>query len=129
MLGCRHLSLTDTWLKPKMECWELQRTGGVELTFRNTVISTPGSLAAAESGSFGTSIPALYLTSQQPEHRSLPQGPILVHLPRRTAVSLGGFLLRLPGCGVVFFHNLALVEHGVQPVVHRLDGSEDDTHH
>lgn len=36
--------LTDTWLKPNTECWELQRTGGVELTFRNTVISTPGSL-------------------------------------------------------------------------------------
>lgn len=36
--------LTETWLKPNTECWELQRTGGVELTFRNTVISTPGSL-------------------------------------------------------------------------------------
>ena len=33
--------LTDTWLRPNRECWELQRTGGVELTFRNTVISTP----------------------------------------------------------------------------------------
>lgn len=33
--------LTDTWFNPNKECWELQRTGGVELTFRNTVISTP----------------------------------------------------------------------------------------
>lgn len=33
--------LTMTWLKPNTECWELHLTGGVELTFRNTVISTP----------------------------------------------------------------------------------------
>lgn len=44
--------LTETWLKPNTECWELQRTGGVELTFRNTVISTPGSLAVEKSISF-----------------------------------------------------------------------------
>lgn len=44
MFGVRNI-LTDTWFNPNRECWELQRTGGVEFTFRNTVISTPTPLS------------------------------------------------------------------------------------
>lgn len=44
MFGVRNI-LTDTWFNPNSECWELQRTGGVEFTFRNTVISTPTPLS------------------------------------------------------------------------------------
>lgn len=49
--------------------------------------------------------------------------------PGKTAVPLGSLFFLLPHGRVAFLHNLALVEHGMQAIVHSLDGSKDDSYH
>lgn len=42
---------------------------------------------------------------------------------------MGSLFFLLPHGRVAFLHNLALVEHGMQAIVHSLDGSKDDSYH
>lgn len=49
--------------------------------------------------------------------------------PGKTAVPPGSLFFLLPHGRVAFLHNLALVEHGMQAIVHSLDGSKDDSYH
>lgn len=47
----------------------------------------------------------------------------------KTALPLDSLFFLLPHGRVAFLHNLALVEHGMQAIVHSLDGSKDDSYH
>lgn len=49
--------------------------------------------------------------------------------PGKTALPLGSFFFLLPHGRVAFLHNLALVKHGMQAIVHSLDSSKDDSYH
>lgn len=129
--------LTETWFNPYRECWELQRTGGVELTFRNTVISTPTWLSLQKFTHIEDYIkwqdPALksivisYLYSKSQNRKVSPVLiPIVGTWTFISFVCLWG--ISWEG-GLLLLYNLSEVEHGMKPVVHHLNGCEKDSHH
>lgn len=125
--------LTDTWFNPNRECWELQRTGGVELTFRNTVISTPTWLSLWRSYTYRKW--RCFCIWQHCNLINCLQNlwenlflPVLV-MGTRTFIP---FFCLLGFCcewGLLLLYNLSKVEHSMKPEVHHLNGCEKYGHH
>lgn len=139
--------LTDTWFNPNKECWELQRTGGVELTFRNTVISTPTWLSLWRKTTKSAYYSVTSFSHWHSEYRTtwimggrqwqrgdieVKQSEVPVMIPVMNAWTfVSVFCSWSVGSerGLFLLYDLPEVEHGMKPEVYHFNGCEKDGYH